>query len=350
MMRTTRQALEQAERLILRAWNNAVAAGSLTEAVPAMPSVDLTGDGAHGDLTSAFCLIAARAAGMEPRALADLLLRHMDRKGTCLSAVEAAGPGYLNFRLSDKWYADTVRSVAQTARLCGGKHLWTAPLSPEPGPGWAAALRRRALSQALENILERAGMCFLCIDDEENYVNLKELVPGPTRLVRSGEILCGEIPPGDLPLEALRFFLCQRLDRPVTVDLDLAAREDGANPLYRVRYTRDRISRVLQRLEDGELRSPCPAEADPPAPWSEEARSLIRLLSRWNDATSRAAHTADPGLVAAYLLQLADSFRDLRKELLPLDPQAPVSSARLNLCDAVRLVLEDGLLLLGVSI
>ena len=334
-------AREQAERLILRAWNKVAEDGSLPGSAPSLPAVEIPGDDAHGDLTCAFCLAAAGCVGMDSRALADLLCRRMGDKGEYLSAVEAAGPGYLNFRLGDKWYTDALRAAAETARRRGRSNRWAAPAPTVEGPDWADTLRRHFLGQALDNILDRTGDAFVCITEDRDYVNRQEAAAGSCRILRSG-VPVETPPPADrVPLDALRFLLSARLDRSVTVDLDLAAREDGANPYYRVRYARDRMARVL-----GRYAVPSPADADLSAPQEDEERALVRLLCRWEGAVGRAARTADPGTITAYLTELADRFWARHRELL--SPEA--APARLVLADTVRLVLEDGLGLLGITI
>jgi arginyl-tRNA synthetase len=349
MMRTERLAREQAESLILRAWKSAADDGLLAGALPLMPAAEFSDDGTRGDLTSAFCLAAAPAAGMEPRALARLLAGRMGDKGIYLSSAEAAGPGYLNFRLSDRWYRESLSLAAEAgSRRSRPESRYPSPI-PDPGKDWGASLRRRIIAQALDNVLERAGACFICIDDEDDYVNRSELVPGPTRLLKNGREAGGDVPPADLPLDALRFLLCTRLDRPVTVDLDVAARSDRANPYYRVRYARDRINRVLRRLADGE-QPVCPAGVELSAPTDGESRSLIRMLSRWDELTAAAARTADPGLIPDYLLALADRFWKQRRALLPPVGSAPADPARTLLCSTVLAVLEDGLRLLGIAV
>lgn len=340
-------AREQAESLILRAWKNAAADGALPGSIPGLPTVELPADTTHGDLSSAFCLAVAGSIGMSPRALADTLLRHAGDRGNCLSAVEAAGPGYLNFRLSDKWYADALRSVAETAMRRDRSVEWIAPLPPIEGSDWAVVLRRRFLGQALANILDRTGDAFVCIADENHYVNPQEFSAGSCRVLRNGALADEAPSPADLPLDALRFFFSIRLDRPVTVDLDLAAREDRANPYYRVRYTRDRIARVLRRLAAEGQALPCPADTDLSVLDDGEERALIRLLCRWEDTVGLAARTADPGVISACLTELADRFWPQRRTLL--SPDGVAAPARLLLSDTVRMVLEDGLFLLGIS-
>ena len=46
-----------------------------------------------------------------PREVAKILTEHMDLSDTYFTSVEIAGPGFLNFRLGEKWYADVISAV-----------------------------------------------------------------------------------------------------------------------------------------------------------------------------------------------------------------------------------------------
>ena len=343
-------AREQAGRLILRAWTAAVSDDAVTGPIPLLPAAEPSADPVRGDLSSPFCLAAAGPAGLPAPTLARMLVRYMDCRDTCFTQVEAAGPGYLNFRLSDAWYAHALRAMSETAmRRASASAADAAPLPVLREAEWADALRRRFLGQALANILDRTGDAFVCIPDEDHYVNREAAGSGTSRILQGGTPVTTPPAVDTLPSDALRFLLCVRLDRDVSVDLDLARRQDAANPYYRVRYVRDRIVRLLERCARVGRCVPDPAQTDLPAPHGDGERALIRLLCRWDDVVSRAARTADPGLLSEWLTNLADSWWDLRRALLPADP-ASADSTPLLLSHAVRLVLEDGLSLLGIAL
>ena len=56
-------------------------------------------------------MAAARAFHTAPRKIAEALIANIDLTGSWFSAVEVAGPGFINFRLADRWYADVLRAV-----------------------------------------------------------------------------------------------------------------------------------------------------------------------------------------------------------------------------------------------
>lgn len=52
-----------------------------------------------------------QGAEKAPRVIAQALLDHMDLAGTDFCSAEIAGPGFLNFRLSDTWYQGVLSAV-----------------------------------------------------------------------------------------------------------------------------------------------------------------------------------------------------------------------------------------------
>jgi arginyl-tRNA synthetase len=77
----------------------------------------------HGDWSSNVALASAKRAGRNPRELAQALA---DRLSAALpphvTAVEIAGPGFVNFRLADTWLHDVLREV-----VAGGENGYARP-------------------------------------------------------------------------------------------------------------------------------------------------------------------------------------------------------------------------------
>lgn len=110
-------ALTQAEALTAAA-SRAVLSSDASAKEPAAPPKAVWG-GAFADCSTAYPLAAAKALGRPPRELAALLAAQMALEGTCFTSVEAAGPGFLNFFLSPRWY-ETVLETAETMDLRQG--------------------------------------------------------------------------------------------------------------------------------------------------------------------------------------------------------------------------------------
>ncbi|HXP97139.1 MAG TPA: arginine--tRNA ligase, partial [Telmatospirillum sp.] len=62
-------------------------------------------EAAHGDVSTNAAMVLAKAAGMKPRDIAELLATELKSLPSVVAA-EVAGPGFLNLRLADGyWYA-----------------------------------------------------------------------------------------------------------------------------------------------------------------------------------------------------------------------------------------------------
>ena len=110
-MNLIEQAKKQAAEAVLNAYRAAVAAGDLPEGdVPAV-AVEIPKDTKNGDYASSFAMQCARALRMAPRKIAEALVACMKLDDTYFTEVSIAGPGFLNFRLNKRWYADAIELV-----------------------------------------------------------------------------------------------------------------------------------------------------------------------------------------------------------------------------------------------
>jgi arginyl-tRNA synthetase len=77
----------------------------------------------HGDWSSNVALAAAKSLGMAPRELATALKERIEANPPAhLGAVEVAGPGFLNFRLTPSWLHEALAEV-----LTLGPDAWASP-------------------------------------------------------------------------------------------------------------------------------------------------------------------------------------------------------------------------------
>ena len=73
----------------------------------------------HGDWSSNVALATAKAAGWRPRELAGRVAEIISADPPeHVTAVEIAGPGFVNFRLADSWLHDVLRDV-ETSGVAG---------------------------------------------------------------------------------------------------------------------------------------------------------------------------------------------------------------------------------------
>ena len=150
--------------IIKAAYEKAAAAGQLPEGAVLSGVVEIPKDTANGDYAANHAMTGARALRMAPRKIADTLIANMELDGTWFSSVEAAGPGFINFRLADNWYSDVLRTIAAEGENYGrveqghGKKLMVEFVSANPtGPMHMGNARGGVLGDALASVLDWAG-------------------------------------------------------------------------------------------------------------------------------------------------------------------------------------------------
>ncbi|MDO4810671.1 MAG: arginine--tRNA ligase [Eubacteriales bacterium] len=163
-MNMIQNAKDQILHLTVAAYEKAVAADLLPEGVSVTPSVEIPKDTANGDYTTTYCLAAAKAMRKNPREVAKILTENMVLDGTYFTSVEIAGPGFLNFRLGSKWFADTIACIENEGADYGcndmlkGKKYMVEFVSANPtGPMHMGNARGGVLGDTLASVLAKSG-------------------------------------------------------------------------------------------------------------------------------------------------------------------------------------------------
>ena len=163
-MNMIQSAKDQIVELTQKAYAAAVQEKLLPEGVATVPAVEIPKDAANGDYTTTFCLAASKALHKNPREVANILTSHMQFDGTYFTSVEIAGPGFLNFRLGGKWYADVIAAVESEGRNFGrgeglkGKKYMVEFVSANPtGPIHMGNARGGVLGDTLAEVLDWSG-------------------------------------------------------------------------------------------------------------------------------------------------------------------------------------------------
>ena len=163
-MNMIESAKEQVRQLTQDAYRACVAAGTLPGGIETIPAVEIPKDTANGDYTTTFCLAAAKAMRMNPRQVAQTLMDAMALEGSYFTSVELAGPGFLNFRLGSKWFADTVSAIeaegekyGENDTLAGKKYMVEFVSANPTGPMHMGNARGGVLGDTLASVLQKSG-------------------------------------------------------------------------------------------------------------------------------------------------------------------------------------------------
>ena len=164
MINMVQNAKDQAAALAMAAYQAAVADGTLPQAEVKTAPVEIPKDTANGDFTTTFALAASKALRQAPQSIAQALLDHMDLTGSYFASAEIAGPGFLNFRLNDSWYAAVCEAVEAEGAVYGtndglkGQKIMVEFVSANPtGPMHMGNARGGVLGDTLASVLQAAG-------------------------------------------------------------------------------------------------------------------------------------------------------------------------------------------------
>jgi arginyl-tRNA synthetase len=158
------------------------------------------------------------------------------------------------------------------------------------------------------------------------------------------------------PDVARYFFLMRRSDAQMLFDLDLALDRSEKNPVFKVQYAHARLMSIFRKAgvepEQIDARAANLQRLEQPA-----ELALIHQLTAFPETLRRAAEARAPHVVCEYLEATAGQVNSWyhagnpsrNPELAVLVPDPELRAARLVLARAARIVLRNGLSLLGLS-
>jgi arginyl-tRNA synthetase len=168
---------------------------------------------------------------------------------------------------------------------------------------------------------------------------------------RSGEFVTLRELRQEVGNDAARFFYVMRkCEQHMDFDLDLAKSQSSDNPVYYVQYAHARVASVFRQLaEKGYTWDRALGEAQLGRLNETHEQELMISLSRYPEVLETAALNHEPHQLTHYLRELANDFHTYYNAHTFLVEDAALRNARLNLIEATRQVIANGLQLLGVS-
>jgi arginyl-tRNA synthetase len=168
---------------------------------------------------------------------------------------------------------------------------------------------------------------------------------------RSGEFVTLRQLRNEVGRDAARFFyLLRRSEQHMDFDLKLATSRTNENPVFYVQYAYARVCSVFRQLDEkGWERDLMQGMEHLPRLVEQHEIDLLGTLARYPDTLERAALQHEPHQLILYLRELANDFHTYYNAHQFLVENAPLRNARLNLVDAVRQVLANGLGLLSIT-
>ena len=175
------EAKQQLESIIKLAVEKAINNGSLpNEQLPNF-LIEVPADTSHGDFASNVAMVSARAFKSAPRKIAETILENLNLDNSYFEKCEIAGPGFMNFFVSENWFSKTLNGVLEDKENYGrsdfgqDKSVLVEFVSANPtGPMHIGNARGGAIGDCLAAVLDWAGYKVsreFYINDAGNQIN-----------------------------------------------------------------------------------------------------------------------------------------------------------------------------------
>ncbi|MDP6221855.1 MAG: arginine--tRNA ligase [Dehalococcoidales bacterium] len=164
---------------------------------------------------------------------------------------------------------------------------------------------------------------------------------------RSGDLITLREVIEEVGADACRFFFLSRTaDSQMDFDLELAKKESADNPVYYVQYAHARIASILRLAEERGIDF---SNGDVSLLTHEPELALIRKLMLLPELVETVATTLEPHHLTYYAQDLATVFHSFYRDCRVISPNKTLTTARLKLVKATKIVLAKTLHLLGMT-
>jgi len=152
----------------------------------------------------------------------------------------------------------------------------------------------------------------------------------------------------DVGVDVVRYFFIMRsMNSHLNFDLDLAADQSEKNPVFYLQYAHARICNIIKHSES--------LGVDPHDNYDvsllihKAELDLLKTIDQFIDIMDVAYKTLEPQVVANYLQSLATKFHKFYSECRVINEDQALTAARIALINAVKVILSNGLRVLGIS-
>ena len=164
MSKMVKEVENKLNEAIALAVEKATQSGDLPKAEMPKFIIEKPADKKNGDFSSNIAMAGARAYHQAPRMIAEAIVKNFSLDGGYIDRCEIAGPGFINFYLSDKYYSDVLKDIVSSGDNYGrsdygeGKKMLVEFVSANPtGPMHIGNARGGAIGDCLASVLDAAG-------------------------------------------------------------------------------------------------------------------------------------------------------------------------------------------------
>jgi len=167
---------------------------------------------------------------------------------------------------------------------------------------------------------------------------------------RAGEFVTLREVIGEVGADTTKFiFLTRRPDSHLDFDLEVAKAQSSENPVFYVQYANARINSIFTHAKEKSINTDRLYDADLRLLSIYEELRIIRKLLIYPMIFEGAVNTHEPHRITFYLQELSGMFHPYYNKCRVISDDIELTRAKLALCEAIRIVLQDGLEILGIS-
>jgi arginyl-tRNA synthetase len=167
---------------------------------------------------------------------------------------------------------------------------------------------------------------------------------------RAGEFVTLREVIGEVGADTTKFiFLTRRPDSHLDFDLEVAKAQSSENPVFYVQYANARINSIFTHAKEKSINTDRLYNADLRLLSIYEELRIIRKLLIYPMIFEGAVNTHEPHRITFYLQELSGMFHPYYNKYRIVSDDIELTRAKLALCEAIRIVLQDGLEILGIS-
>jgi len=142
------------------------------------------------------------------------------------------------------------------------------------------------------------------------------------------------------------FFIARNFASHLNFDIDLAKKQSDENPVFYLQYAHARICSILSMTKEENL-SQSVKNLNLLIQTSEQ--NLLKKLNQFEKEVLTSSEVLEPHRITNYLEELASLFHRFYNECRILGTEKKLAEARIALCISVKIVIKNGLSILGVS-
>jgi arginyl-tRNA synthetase len=142
------------------------------------------------------------------------------------------------------------------------------------------------------------------------------------------------------------FFIMRSIGSHLNFDLDIAKKQSDENPVFYLQYAHARISSILRMTEEENINF---SLENLELLTTESEQNLLKKLHTYQNDFEFAIENLEPHRISNYLEELAALFHKFYTECRIIGSEQKLAEARISLVIAVKIILRNGLSLLGLS-